>query len=86
MALLKKCLSILDTEKYPQVRTCHPFDISYDLNIYSINQVATAALYYLMDLYLPSSLNIPNMEEDSEVEQESWDYEWEENELADQFS
>ena len=51
-----------------------------------INQVATAALYYIMDLYLPTSLNIPNMEEDSEVDQENWEYEWEENELEDQFS
>ena len=39
-----------------------------------------------MDLYLPTSLNVPNMEEDSEVEQEDWDYEWEENEFEDQFS
>ena len=51
-----------------------------------MDQVATAALYYLMDLYLPTSLNVPNMKEDSEVEQENWEYEWEENEFEDQFS
>lgn len=66
LALLKNCLEILDTDKYPQV--------------------ATAALYYLADVYLPASHEcpLPSMDDDSVETKESWDFGFEEAELDEQ--
>lgn len=48
--------------------------------------MATAALYYLADVYLPTSLKVPEAEESSEEAEENWEYEWEEPERGDEFS
>jgi hypothetical protein len=49
-------------------------------------QVAIAALYYLSDIYLPSSLKEAESSENSESPDENWEYEWDEGEADDEFS
>ena len=42
----------------------------------SFHQVAIAALYYLSDIYLPTSLKVAESSENSESPDENWEYEW----------
>lgn len=49
-------------------------------------QIATAALYYVSDVYLPTSLKVPETEENPEEVEEEWADDWEEPSMGDQFS
>ena len=46
-------------------------------------QVATAALYYLADVYLPASdkRTVPDVEECFQVTEENWEFDWEEADM-----
>jgi hypothetical protein len=43
-------------------------------------------LYYLSDVYLPTSLKVPEAEDTSEEVEEEWSDEWEEPSTEDHFS
>lgn len=48
--------------------------------------MATAALYYMTDVYLPATHKSQEKEEPAEGDEENWDYEWDETDNDEEIS
>lgn len=90
LELLKNCLAILDAAKYPQVKLKDAFPTFqiFFPNFKLLNhvKVAIAALYHLSDIYLPTSFKVSEPDESSESPEESWEYQWDDGDVDDEFS